>query len=466
MPAGNEAESAARKPCVGSIKLILPYSEKKVPALSILIKNASYVLTQDTKRRVLRDADVLIEGDRITKVGRGITKRAGKTVDGRGKAVLPGLINLHTHASMTLFRGIADDVGLFEWLEGSIFPLEAKLTEEDIRCGAMVGALEMVKSGTTSFLDMYVSMDRVAEACKEIGIRGFLSVGVTDIGASPEAAEAKLGLCERFIERWSGDELITPSVGPHAIYTCSAGFLRKANALAKRHGVLVHTHLSETKKEAADCRRKNGMSPARYLDKLGLLSPRLVAAHSVWMTGEDISLMKRRGARVAYCPVSNLKLGSGVAPVHEMRKRGLCVGLGTDSAASNNSLDLFEEMKFGALLQKGTNLDSRIISAQDALDMATIDGARCLGAEDRLGSIEKGKLADVILVDLAKPHLTPIHSVLSHLVYSAKGSDVAAAIINGRVVIEDGKLLTSDEKEILRKAQKASEGLLRRASLR
>jgi 5-methylthioadenosine/S-adenosylhomocysteine deaminase len=431
--------------------------------LSILIKNASYVLTQDKSRRVLKDVDILVEGSRISKVGKGIEEKAEKVIDGRGKAVLPGLINIHAHTSMSLLRGIADDVDLSEWLEKKIFPLEAKLTEDDIYCGALAAALEMVKSGTTSLLDMYFMMDSVAKACKEIGIRGFLSAGIMDIGATQEEAGKKLDACERFIKRWSSDELVTPSVGPHAIYTCSADFLRKSNALAQKHGVLVNLHLSETQKEFDDCKREHGIAPAEYLEKLGLLGPRLVVAHAVWLTDKEMDLMKARGVSVAHCPVSNLKLGSGIAPIYAMRKKGIGIGLGTDGAASNNNLDLFEEIKLAALLQKGVLLNPKAITAQEALDMATIGGARCLGAEDRIGSVEEGKLADLILVDLDNPRFTPMHNILSNIVYSANGSDVLTTIINGKVVMEDRRLLTSDEGEILRKVQAASDNLLKRA---
>jgi len=363
---------------------------------------------------------------------------------------------------MTLFRGIADDVDLSEWLEKRIFPLEAKLTADDIYCGAMAAALEMIKSGTTSFLDMYFMMDSVAKACKETGIRGFLSAGIMDLGATPEEAEKKLKDCEQFISRWASDDLVTPSVGPHAIYTCSEDFLRRSVALAQKQGVLIHMHLSETQKEVEDCKKEHGIAPAEYLEELGLLCPQLVVAHAVWLAESEMDLLKSRGVGVAHCPISNLKLGSGIAKVYEMRKKGIRVGLGTDSAASNNNLDLFEEIKFAALLQKGTLLDPKAISAQEALDMATIDGAKCLGAEDRIGSIEEGKLADMILIDLANPRFTPMHNVLSNIVYSANGSDVITTIINGKVVMEDRRLLTLDEGEALKKVQTASDDLLKR----
>lgn len=345
--------------------------------MSILIKNASYILTQDGNRRILSNYDILIEGNKIVKIGKNLNERADEVIDGSNKAILPGLINLHTHASMTLFRGIADDMELFDWLEKKILPLEAKLTKKDIYYGALVAALEMIKSGTTTFFDMYFMMDEVARACKESGIRGFLSVGISDpeytVGKVDKVAES-----ENFIKNWLSDELVTPAVGPHSIYTCSAENLIRSKELAEKYNLLLHIHLSETKKEVEDSQKRFGKLPTEYLDELKLLSPKLIVAHAVWLTEKEIDLLKLYNVKVAHCPVSNLKLGSGVAPLYEMVKRALDIGLGTDSVASNNNFDLFEEMKISALLQKGKHFNSKIISAQEALDMATIGGSNAL----------------------------------------------------------------------------------------
>ena len=430
--------------------------------MSILIKNASYILTQSRDRDVLNNCDILIEKNRITKIQRGIKEKADETIDAKDKAVLPGLINVHTHSAMTLFRGIADDLDLHEWLEKKIDPLEDKLNENDVYYGALVAAIEMIKSGTTSFFDMYFFMDNVAKACKEIGIRGFLSFGLSDKKHTLEEVEKKISECEEFIKKWQNDGLVTPSIGPHAIYTCSGKFLQQLKNLSEKYNVMIHMHLSETKKEIEDSKKEFRMLPVEYLDSLKLLSPQLVIAHAIWLTEKEMDLLKVYDVKVAHCPISNLKLGSGLASIHEMRKKGITVGLGNDSVASNNNFDLFEEMKFSALLQKGKYFDSKVISAQDALDMATIGGAKCLRMENELGTIEEGKLADLILVDLEKPHLTPIHNIVSHLVYSATGSDVSTTIINGRIVMKDRKVLTMNESEILKKTQETANDLIKR----
>lgn len=430
--------------------------------MSILIKNASYIVTQNKDRQVLNNYDILIEGNRIAKIQKNINEKVDEIIDGKNKAVLPGLINLHTHSAMTLFRGIADDLDLFEWLEKKIDPLENKMSETDVYYGALVAAIEMIKSGTTSFFDMYFMMDQVAKACKDTGIRGFLSVGLASRNRAPEEIEKKIIDCENFIKKWDKDELITPSIGPHSVYTCSPEFLKKLKVLADKYNVLLHIHLSETKKEVEDSKKDFGVLPTEHLDNLKLLSPQLIVAHAIWLTEREMDLLKIYDVKVAHCPISNLKLGSGLAPIHEMRQKGITVGLGSDSVASNNNFDLFEEMKFSALLQKGKYFDSKVISAQEALDMATIGGAKSLQMENKLGSIEEGKLADLILIDLEKPHFTPIHNIISHLVYSATGSDVSTTIINGKVVMKDRKVLTVNENEILRKTQDLVEDLIRR----
>ncbi|MFH0711076.1 MAG: amidohydrolase [Candidatus Aenigmatarchaeota archaeon] len=426
--------------------------------MSILIENASYVVTQDKNRRILRDVDIFIENKTIENIGKKLKEKAEFVIDGRDKVVLPGLINLHTHSAMTLFRGFEDDMNLFGWLN-KIRPIEEKLRRKDLFLGSLIAIAEMIKSGTTSFLDMYFFPEETAKSVNDSGVRGFLSYPIIEDKFS---REDRMSLAKAFIKKWKGKNRIYPSPAPHSIFLCSEETLQKCNDISKKYSSILNIHVSETEKESNDSMKKFGMSPVSYLNKLKILSPKLVAAHSIWVSEKDMATMANAGVNVAHCPVSNMKLASGLAPVYQMKKLGVNVGLGTDSAASNNNLDLFEEMKISVLLQKMKYGEAKIVSSQDALDMATINGARALGMESLLGSIEKSKFADLITVNLSKPHLQPVHDIVSNLVYSANGSDVADMIVDGKIVMNDRNLKTINEMETLEKFESQVKNIFKR----
>ncbi len=426
--------------------------------MSLLLKDG-LIVTQDPSRRVLL-GDLLVEGNRIAAIG-SPPGEADEVIDCAGCAVLPGLINLHQHAANTLLRGLADDVALEEMLEKS-FAIDAKLTRRDVQIGALLGCVEMIRSGTTSFQDLFYWEDEVARAVRESGIRGFLSWVTLDAALTTQHGDPVRN-ADAFVARHLGDPLVTPGVGVQGVYAASEETFLRAKEVATRHSVRLHAHLSETRKEVYGHVSKTGLRPAEWLDKIGFLGPRLNVAHGVWLTLNEVRILARSGVSVAHCPVSNMKLASGgVAPVPEMLKEGVPVGLGTDSALSNNAADLFSEMKTASLLHKATRWDARILPAQTVLDMATIDAAMALGVADRLGSIEVGKRADLAVVSLRRPHTTPFYpaNVISHLVYSSRGSDVQTTIVDGRVVMAGGVVRTVDEPAVLERAQETARELL------
>jgi 5-methylthioadenosine/S-adenosylhomocysteine deaminase len=424
------------------------------------IWSARYVVTMDPARRVIENGALALRGERIVGVG----TRA--EIDGRYQAkqrldrpealILPGLINAHTHAPMSLFRGIADDLRLQEWLEKYIFPAEAKnVSPEFVRWGTRLACLEMLLSGTTTYAEMYYYEDVVAEATKEAGLRGVL--GETIIGFPvPDAktpAEA-LRFTERYIQRFRGDSLIVPAVAPHALYTNSEETLRACRALANRYGVPLMTHLEETKPGREQALAKWKKSSVQVLDSWGILNGRTLAAHVVWADDADLKILKARGVGIAHCPSSNTKLASGIAPVAKMLRLGLAVGLGTDGpAGSNNDFNLFEEMDLAAKLQKVTTGDPQVLPAPQALEMATLLGARALGLEKETGSLETGKRADLITVRLDQPNAVPLYNVYSQIVYALKGCDVRDVMVNGRLVVRDRQALTLDARQVLAKAK-------------
>lgn len=411
--------------------------------MSLLIKHAT-ILTQDEKRRRLH-GDLLVENETITHVSeKPITVEADYKIDGTHKLVLPGLINLHTHLPMTLLRGYGDDRLLNDWLQHCIWPVEARLTSKSIETGAALGLLEMIASGTTTFLDMYFFEEHVAAVTKKAGMRGFLGFGILDFDTAEYKANELLPACERFIKTWQHDPLIHPVVAPHGAYTCSPETLARCLDLATKNNVLLHSHCSETRDEVYDVEKQYGRRPIEQFQHLHLLSPRMVLAHCGWITKTEIATMKDAGVAVAHCPVSNYKIGTGAyAPIPEMLAAGLRVGLGTDGAASNNILDMFDTMKFAALGQKQHRWDPTVMPAQTLLDMATVNGAASL-QQNHLGSLTEGSLADLILIDLHKPHLTPIHDPVSHLTYAVRGSDVSTTIVNGTPLMLDHEFLTLD----------------------
>jgi 5-methylthioadenosine/S-adenosylhomocysteine deaminase len=432
------------------------------------IYTARYVVTMDASRRLIDNGAVAVRGERIVEVGSAaeINRKytAAHHFDRPGDILMPGLINTHTHAAMSLFRGLADDLRLQEWLEKYIFPAEAKNVDaEFVTWGTRLACLEMMLSGTTTYVDMYYFEEKVAEATKEAGMRGVL--GETIIGfKDPDSAGPAEGLryAEKFIQRFKGDPLIVPAVAPHAVFTNSDESLQAARALANRYGVPFVIHVSETKKENDDLRAKRNMSPTQLLDSLGALDGQTIAAHGVWVDDADIAILKAHHTGIAHNPSSNMKLASGIAPVVKLLQTGIAVGLGTDGpAGSNNDFDLMEEMNLAADLQKVATMDPRVLPAEQAVEMATILGAKVACLDREIGSLEAGKRADFITIRLDRPHAVPMYNVYSQIVYALKGSDVRDVVVNGRNIVRDGRSLTLNEAQILAKAVEYGAGVTR-----
>ncbi|HUQ94268.1 MAG TPA: amidohydrolase [Bryobacteraceae bacterium] len=424
------------------------------------IWSAKYVVTMDAQRRVLEDGAVAFRADRIVAVGSkaDIDKRyqAKQRMDSPRALIAPGLIDTHTHAPMSLFRGLADDLRLQEWLEKYIFPAEARnVNVEFVKWGTQLACLEMVLSGTTTYTDMYYFEEVIAENTKLAGLRGVL--GQTIIGFPvPDARTPREGLAraERFIQQYRHDPLIVPAAAPHAIYTTPDDVLKASRALANKYNVPMLIHLSETRRENEEAMQKRQMSPTRVLDSLGALSGRTLGAHGVWLDDDDLRILKQRGVGLAHCPSSNSKLASGVARVPRILDLGIAMGLGTDGfAGSNNDANLFEEMDLAAKLQKVTNLNPELLPALRVLEMATILGARALGLDKDIGSLEPGKKADMITLRLDAPHAAPLYQVIPQMVYALKGADVNDVVVNGRLIVRDRKVLTLNGAQILAKAE-------------
>jgi 5-methylthioadenosine/S-adenosylhomocysteine deaminase len=423
------------------------------------IWTARFVVTMDGPRRIVENGAVAVRGERIVAVGPRadiVTRYQPKQRLDRGDAILmPGLIDTHTHAPMSLFRGIADDRRLQDWLENYIFPAEAKnVDREFVRWGTRLACLEMALSGTTTYTDMYYFEDAIAEETKNAGLRGVL--GETVIGfPAPDfkTPQETLAGTERYIQRFKGDPLIVPAVAPHSIYTLSEEYLKASRALADRYGVPLLIHLSETRKENQDSLAKHKMTPTALLESLGLLNGRTLGAHGVWLDDNDLRILKSHGTGLAHCPSSNAKLGSGVARVPEILKAGIDMGLGTDGfAGSNNDASLFEEMDLAAKVQKITRLDPTVLPAQTTLEMATITGARALGMGKEIGSLEPGKRADMITVNLDQPRGVPVYNVYSEIVYALKAGDVWDVMVNGAPIVRDRRMLTLNARQIMDKA--------------
>lgn len=426
-----------------------------------LLVTGGTVVTMDAERRVIESGAVAIRNARIVAVGPAEQLerryRARRRLEAGGQLILPGLINSHTHAAMTLYRGVADDRALEEWLQDYIFPLEAQHTTADfVYWGTKLAALEMIRGGTTTFADMYYFEDQVARAASEAGLRVVAGETILDFPAPdfPTAAEA-LRYTEEFIQRWRNHPLVVPAVAPHSAYTCGEKTLRAAAALAQRTGAPLLIHLAESAGEMETVKKRTGQTPVHYLAGLGVLEPRVVAAHCVHVDAADRALLAGKRVGCVHNPSSNMKLASGVAPVPALRAVGVAVALGTDGpAGSNNDLNLFEEMDLAAKLQKLSSGDPRTLPAPTALALATIEGARALGLEEEIGSLEPGKKADLILVRRDAPHAIPAYDLYSQIVYSLKASDVEASIINGRVVMEGRRVLSLDEAAIKRQTQR------------
>lgn len=428
----------------------------------LLIHNGR-VLTLDDEDTEFPDGAVAVRGDRILSVGPKTAiepESVKKAIDARGGLIMPGLINTHTHAAMTLFRGIADDLPLMTWLDEHIFPAETHLDADKVFLGTLLACTEMIRTGTTCFCDMYLFEDAVARAASKAGVRAVVGEVLYDF-PSPNYGPLEQGYdyTRRLAEKWREDPLVKIAVEPHSPYLCSPELLQRAVGIARELGLLQVIHVSETRAEVRESLEKYGLTPVERLADLGILGPDLLACHCVAVNEKDIELLAESDTRVSHNPESNMKLASGIAPVKAMLKKGVCVGLGTDGCASNNNLDLFSEMDTAAKLQKVSTLDPTVADARSVLRMATVEGAKALGLEDRIGSVEAGKLADLIVVDTHRPHLTPMYRADSHLVYAARGSDVRTTVINGQVVMEDGRIEHLDVEAIMSQAREVSEAI-------
>ena len=411
------------------------------------------VVTMDDADTVITSGAVAIEGDRIAAVGPAdeLGRRpADRVIDAGGGIIMPGLVNTHTHAAMTCFRGIADDLPLMTWLNEHIFPAEARLDEEKVYRGALLACAEMILSGTTCFCDMYLFEDAVARAAKRAGIRAVVGEVLYDFD-SPNYGPIQQGFAytRMLLEKWKNDALVTIAIEPHSPYLCAPELLQTAFSISREYDIPLVIHLSETQHEVTAIKERYGCTPVEHLAALKILASNLLACHCVVLTDHDIELLRRFDVKVAHNAESNMKLASGVAPVPSLLAAGICVGLGTDGCASNNNLDLMLEMDTAAKLHKAVTLDPTVLDAATVLKMATIQGARALGLGDITGSLVPGKRADLIVIDTHQPHLTPMYNPVSHLVYAARGSDVSTSIINGRLVMEKRRLANMDVDKVM-----------------
>lgn len=425
---------------------------------TILIKNTTIIGNE------IKKGSIFLEDNKISSLKDNLNSKDAETViDGEGKVLIPGLVNTHTHLPMTLMRGLADDLVLDTWLNDHIWPTEANLDGELCYAGAKLACAEMIKSGTTTFNDMYFFMDHVAQAVDESGIRGNISYGMLDMG-DEEKRKAEYKESLRIIDKChnTAGGRIKVSLGPHAPYTCSTELLSWVRKKASQLGVRIHIHVSETEFEVKNIIDTYQARPFEYLDRIGFLDDDVLAAHAVWPSDNEMEIIKEKGVNISHNPISNMKLASGVSPVAKMMDKGINVSLGTDGAASNNNLDMLEEMKIAALQQKVTTFDPTVLKADDAFKMATIGGATALGLADEIGTIEVGKKADLVLVDMKAPHLTPYRHPISHLVYAAGGGDVDTVICNGQILMQERELLTMDEKAVIEEAEEATRDLMSR----
>jgi 5-methylthioadenosine/S-adenosylhomocysteine deaminase len=429
------------------------------------------VVTMDSGRRVLRDAGIAVKDGRIVAIDSRVAIRsrysALQTVNAQGKLITPGLINGHTHIPMVLFRGLADDLDLQEWLTKYIFPAEAKnVTEEFVRVGTQLGLAEMIRGGTTTYCDMYYFEDAIAEETEKAGVRGVLGETVIDFPVADNKTNAEaMAYVERFVKRWKNNDLIVAAIAPHAPYTVSEEHLKAIRAFSDRTGAPIVTHISETKREVDDSVKAKGTSPVKYLERIGFLNEKVIAAHMVWPQDGETEVLKRRGVGVVHNPQSNMKLASGVSPVPRMMQEGLLVGLGTDGAASNNDLNMWEEMDTAAKLHKVFTNDPKVLSAEQAFALATIQGAQALHLEKEIGSLEVGKRADIVIIERDSLHQIPLYNIYSDLVYATKSTDVHTVVINGRIVMRNRRLLTLNESAIKTGARAFREKIAQSLSL-
>ncbi|MBI5056379.1 MAG: amidohydrolase family protein [Nitrospirae bacterium] len=424
------------------------------------IIRADYLLTMEGDLPVIKDGAVAVSGSTIVDAGTfaDVSKNysSKKILDGKDRVVLPGLINTHTHAAMVYFRGLADDLPLMEWLQNHIWPAEGKwMNEEFVSDAVELACLEMLKAGVTTYADMYFFQNAAGKKLEKIGMRGVLGAGVIDFPFTgyAKSPDDYFINAEDLINNWKNSELVFPCIAPHAVYTCGPDNYKRANALSEKYNVPVHTHLAETQFEVAECQNRYGKTPVEYFESIGLLTERLSAAHCVWLTDYEIDLLARRKVGVSHCIESNLKLASGFAPVAKMLKAGVKVSLGTDGAASNNDLSILGEMSTAAKVHKAFSGDPTAVDSKTTLLMATRNGAEILGLGDKAGSIKAGKKADIVIANLSQPHLTPIYDIYSHMAYCLRPSDIDTVMVNGKFVVENGKLTTMDEQEIMDKAR-------------
>ena len=434
---------------------------KQPVSVDLLVKGAT-IVTMDSNRRVLENGFLAVRGDEIIAIGqdvsatfpKGVTAR--QTIDATGKLIIPGLINGHTHIPMVLMRGLKDDVTLDDWLRKFIFPAEARnVTEDYVRWGSRLALAEMIRSGTTTFADMYYFEDAEAEETKAAGLRGVLGETWIDFPVPDNKNEAEMAAyTEKFLKKWQGDPLIHAAVAPHSIYTCSEKTLRDAAAMARKYHAPILIHVSEMRKEFTDSIEKNGATPVQYLERIEFLGPDVVAAHCIWTDYTDMKILAERQVGCVHNPSSNMMLASGVAPVVDQRAAGVRVGLGTDGpAGSNNDLNMMEEMDLAAKLQKTYRVDPRALGAKGAMEMATIEGARALHMEKQIGSLETGKKADFVILTLDVPNAVPMYDVYSQIVYALKASEVQTVVVAGKTLLKDGRLLTVDEPAAIAKAK-------------
>jgi 5-methylthioadenosine/S-adenosylhomocysteine deaminase len=418
------------------------------------------VLTQNAAHTILSPGAVVVDGTDIVEVGApdamAAKYRAAETIEVRDQIVMPGLINTHTHAPMVMYRGLADDLALMDWLQKYIFPAEAKtVSPELVRVGTRLAALEMIESGTTTYADMYYFEEEIAKATIEAGLRGVLGQTIIQFPVADAKTPAEgLARAERFIREFKDNGLVTPAVAPHALYTNDRATLVASAELGRKYGVPVITHFAETEDEVRVAREQYKMTPAAALESIGFWGPNTLAAHAIWVTDEDIAILKRHNVGLAHNPESNMKLASGAAPVTKYVAQGLALGLGTDGAASNNDLDMFEAMRQASFLAKLATKDPTAVSARTALDLATIGGARAMGMEKLIGSLEAGKRADLITVSMRAARQTPLYDATSHLVYTTRGDDVRTTIVNGKVLMRDRVVRTLDRAVVIAEANR------------
>jgi len=428
--------------------------DKQMQDIDLIISGGKTLL-MDKNNTCLDNAAIAITASDIIDIGPAsdIASRysAKKTISAKDSLIMPGFVNTHTHAAMTCFRGIADDLELMDWLNNYIFPAEAKNVNPHLAYwGSKLACAEMIKSGTTTFCDMYILEDETARAAKETGMRCLVGEVLFDFPSPNCKTPAEAIAYTRYLaQKWQNDTLVNIIVEPHSLYTCAPDLLQEAAKLADEFGLMLGVHLLETQSERQQLQQKFGKGAVLFLEDMGLLNKRLLAFHGVCLSAEDMALFAKYGCKVSHNPASNMKLASGIAPVPDLLKAGVTVGLGTDGCASNNTLDMIREMNTAAKLHKVARLDLTVMDAQTVVRMATIEGAKALGMENRIGSLEIGKKADMIVIGLNKPHLTPLYSEFSHLVYAAGGADVDCVVINGRVVMENRRLLTINEAEVM-----------------